>query len=283
MLFRSVVAVMVIVHRTLRPTLRSYRVLGSLFDEISRNPDSYPDVPLDTFQEGSEAWHLLSGFRKMQDRKLEYKQAFEQAALAERTRLARDLHDAVSQTLFSAGLIADVLPALQEQQPEAAAEQAHLLSDLVHGAHAELRTLLVELRPDSLVKADLTELLQQLADAVQGRFRIRIQCSLEEPGPISLDGKIAFYRIAQEALHNTAKHSGAAEARLFLERIEQEDRIEMRITDNGRGFDMATTGSGHFGLESMAARAEEVGADFALNSNPGSGTQIIVSWRDGNG
>ncbi len=270
--------ILLIVWMALRPTLRSYQILTRLFETVSRDPESNPDVPLEDFSQGSEPWQLLAGFKQMQDRKQEYKTAFEQATVAERTRLARDLHDAVSQTLFSAGLIADVLPALQQSQPETAAEQAKLLSELVHGAHAELRTLLVELRPGYLVKADLPELLQQLASSVQGRFRIRVIRRIADPGPVRVDVKIAMYRIAQEALHNAVKHSGASEIRLGLGREPQNGWITLCISDNGCGFDPGRRPGGHFGIDGMAERAREVGAEFNLRSEPGEGTEVTVSW-----
>ena len=146
-----------------------------------------------------------------------YQQAHELAASRERQRLARDLHDAVSQTLFSVSLIAEVLPRIYERDPEQGRQRLEELRQLTRGALAEMRTLLLELRPAALAEANLPDLLKQLGEAVVGRARIPVEVETEE-GCIVLpaDVRVAFYRIAQEALNNVAKHSGASKARVSL-------------------------------------------------------------------
>ena len=147
-----------------------------------------------------------------------YEEAQQVAASQERSRLARDLHDAVTQTLFSASLIAEALPALWESDP---AEGRQLLGDLrqlTRGALAEMRSLLLELRPAALIEANLGDLLRQLAESVSGRSGIPVAVSLEGcPVPdLPDDVHVALYRIAQEALNNVVKHAQAKRVEVAL-------------------------------------------------------------------
>ena len=138
-----------------------------------------------------------------------FEKAEESAATAERNRLARDLHDAVSQTLFSASLIAEVLPRTFQKDPDEGRRRLDELRQLTRGALAEMRMLLLELRPAALAEADLPDLLRHLAEAITGRARVPVEVELQPCTDLSPDVRINFYRIAQEALNNVAKHSGA--------------------------------------------------------------------------
>ncbi|NTV64579.1 MAG: PAS domain S-box protein, partial [Oscillochloris sp.] len=128
--------------------------------------------------------------------------AAQDAVAAERTRLARDLHDAVTQTLFSTTLIADVLPDIWAMNPDEGRRRLEEVRQLTRGALAEMRTLLVELRPNALTEVPLPTLLRQLSEALTGRARISIQCDSEGERKLPGDVQIALYRIAQEALNN---------------------------------------------------------------------------------
>jgi len=145
-----------------------------------------------------------------------YEQAERAAVAAERSRLARDLHDAVTQTLFSASLISEVLPRIWERDPEEGRRRLDELRELTRGALAEMRTLLLELRPSALVDAALNDLLRQLAESITGRARVPVAVELEGKCTLSPEVKIALYRIAQEALNNVAKHAGASQATVHL-------------------------------------------------------------------
>ncbi len=210
-----------------------------------------------------------------------YEQAEASAAAAERNRLARELHDAVSQTLFSASLIADVLPRLWERDPDEARQRLAMLRRLTRSAMAEMRTLLLELRPSALLKADLGDLLRQLAEAVLGRAQIEIvvqATSISDPPP---DVKVALYRIAQEALNNVVKHADAAQITVSVQGLPTgEEGIVLRVVDDGQGFDpRSTPAAGHFGLENIRERAEAIGATLAIESEPGRGTCISIIWE----
>jgi PAS domain S-box-containing protein len=219
-----------------------------------------------------------------------YKQAQALAALEERQRLARDLHDAVSQTLFSASLIAEVLPRLWERNPAEGQRSLADLHQLTRGALAEMRTLLVELRPAALLEVGLTDLLRQLAEAATGRSRLPITLSLDKPCSLPPDAQVNLYRIAQEALSNVARHSGASYATVSLRCLAESDGqgpaaggpatppLELSITDDGRGFDLAAVPPDSLGLDIMRERAEAIGAELTIHSQIGWGTQVTVFW-----
>jgi signal transduction histidine kinase len=203
-------------------------------------------------------------------------QAEHSAVLAERNRLARDLHDAVTQTLFAASLIADVLPRLWKRNPEEAARRLDELRDLTRGALAEMRTLLLELRPTALSETDFPDLLRQLADAFQGRARVLTEVTITGPCALPPDTKLAFYRIAQEALNNIARHANATRATIRLDC--QPESVRLHIADDGAGFDLDAVPPDHLGLTIMRERAATIEADLTITSQPGQGTDVVLLW-----
>jgi signal transduction histidine kinase len=204
-------------------------------------------------------------------------QAAEIAKLAERSRLARDLHDAVTQTLFSAGLIADVLPALWERNPELGRQKLAELRLLTRGALSEMRTLLLELRPDTLADVELGDLYRHLANAFSGRTRVPVDLVQDGQALLPPDVKEVFYRVAQEALNNIAKHANASAVQLRLNA--QPGWVEVAIRDNGDGFDTTEVTPENLGLKIMRERAEAIGARLSIDSRPGEGTRIELVWR----
>jgi ligand-binding sensor domain-containing protein/signal transduction histidine kinase len=204
-------------------------------------------------------------------------QAEESAVSAERSRLARDLHDAVTQTLFATSLIAEVLPKLWERNPEAGKQKVTEIRELTRGALAEMRTLLMELRPTALVDVPLPDLLQQLSEAFIGRARVPVLLDVSKDIILPSNVKIGFYRIAQEALNNIQKHSRATQVEMQMHH--QDGLVEMSIQDNGIGFDRHIKLPDHFGLGIMEERAQSIDAQFSLESQPGKGTKITVCWK----
>ncbi len=202
----------------------------------------------------------------------------ETAAVEERSRLARDLHDAVTQTLFSASLMADTLPELLELDLSHAQQQLLQLGKMTRGALAEMRTLLIELRPGRLIEADMETLLQQLIEAAQGRTRINISLNISGTCTLPPDVKVVFYRIAQEGLNNMVKHARAENAFISM-RCSSNQNI-LQIMDDGRGFDAGEIPAGHFGVQIMRERAEQVGAALVIDSSPGEGTEIQLVWSE---
>ena len=196
------------------------------------------------------------------------------AIAAERNRLARELHDAVTQTLFSASLIADVLPRIWERDPDQGRARLEELRELTRGALAEMRTLLLELRPATLTETSLAELLRQLVQAFGGRSRLPIELIVAGERPLPPEIQVALYRIVQEALNNITKHAGASRATITLQ-VDIND-VTLAIQDNGRGFDVADKPVQSLGLSIMQERAQKIGADLTIESQIGEGTTIIV-------
>lgn len=206
-----------------------------------------------------------------------YEHAEETAAQAERNRLARELHDAVSQTLFSASLISEVLPKLWERDEELGRRNLEDLRQLTRGALAEMRSLLVELRPAALIETDLSQLMRQLGESVTGRTRLPVKLDLRLEAELPDEVKVAFYRIAQEGLNNVIKHAEAQTVELAL--WARPGEAELTIKDDGRGFDREQLRPGHFGLAILRERAEAIGAHLAIESRPGAGTILTLRWR----
>ncbi len=201
--------------------------------------------------------------------------ATELAALEERQRLARELHDAVSQTLWTASLVADSF--VVEDQVDVTRSDVERIQTLTRGALAEMRTLLLELRPASLVETPLAELLRQLVMALRSHRAIEAEvlapdALLWEP---AAPAKHALYRIAQESLNNVGRHAKASRVTVSLE-VDQ-DELVMLVEDDGCGFDPDASTGDHLGLEIMAERAEALGADFDVRSTPGLGCRTRVA------
>ncbi len=203
--------------------------------------------------------------------------AAEEAVTADRTRLARDLHDAVTQTLFSASLTAEVLPELWEMDVEEAIRSTEELRQLTRGALAEMRTLLLELRPAALTQARLSDLIKQLCEAFIGRSRLPITLSIDGDCVLPPEVQIAVYRIAQESLNNVFKYARATQVNVSL--FLSPDGLRFEVCDNGIGFDMSTSKPTSLGLRIMRERAEAIGADFHISSTLGTGTCVEVVWN----
>jgi signal transduction histidine kinase len=207
-----------------------------------------------------------------------YAQAQETATVQERQRIARELHDAVTQTLFSASLMAETLPNIWERQPEKGLQQTRFLHQLTRSAAAEMRVLLVELRPESIISAKLGDLLTQLGYGMQGRRSIEVSTLVrgDSEQPLPPEVQVAVYRIAQESLNNIIKHGGAKRARIKYTR--SKTQVTLVITDNGHGFDPRAPSTG-FGLLSMQERANAIGVSLKINSKIGVGTCIRLVWN----
>ncbi|NLE77295.1 MAG: GAF domain-containing protein, partial [Chloroflexi bacterium] len=208
-----------------------------------------------------------------------YEQAQRVATVEERQRLARELHDAVTQTLFSASLIAEVLPRLWERNADVGRQRLEELRQLTRGALAEMRTLLLELRPSALMEATLDDLLRQLAEATHGRGRVPVEVTVEgEPQDLPPDVKVALYRIAQEALNNVVKHAAASRAQVSLQC--DFGQVALAVRDDGGGFDPHNPPPDSLGLSIMRERAAAISADLRIESEVGQGTLVSVCWQD---
>lgn len=200
------------------------------------------------------------------------------AATQERERLARDLHDAVSQTLFAATLIAEALPRLWDRSPARVRDQLVVLHQLSRGALAEMRTLLLELRPAALLNADIESLLIQLTNAVQSRKQIAFSLNVQPDLVVSPPVKLVLYRITQEALNNVVKYADARH--VIIQLVHEAGCLELLIQDDGRGFDLEGVSPTSFGLKVMRERAEGIGAVLTISSEISRGTRVRVVWHD---
>ena len=207
-----------------------------------------------------------------------YEQAQTLATLQERQRLAQNLHDAVNQSLFSASLIAEVLPRVWERNPDEGRQSLEELRRLTRGAIAEMRGLLVELQPLVITDSDLGDLLRQLSDAFTGRTNVPVALTITGKGTLPTDVQVAFYRLCQEGLNNIAKHARASQVIMKL-RYEA-GLAELTIHDDGRGFDPTQVPPGHYGLNIMQERAKAIGALLSITSQVGHGTEINISWMN---
>ncbi|NLD75004.1 MAG: HAMP domain-containing protein [Chloroflexi bacterium] len=199
------------------------------------------------------------------------------AVLEERNRLARDLHDSAKQQAFAAAAQIGAARALVEANPAAARERLAEAEELVYALRQELSGLIDELRPPALHGQGLAGALQDLADGWSRRTGIRADVQVSGEKTIPLATEQTLLRIAQEALANVSRHSGAANARIGL-RCEN-GHITMTIEDDGRGFEPATAPRG-VGLQSMRERAESLpGGRLTIESAPGAGARVRVACR----
>ena len=203
------------------------------------------------------------------------RQAGELASSQERAHLARELHDSVTQALFSMTLVTRSTELLVDRDPAAAREKLTALRDLQREALAEMRALIFELRPGNLEQDGLLTALRTHSAALQGRIGLPIVVTSDLTERLPLAIEEVLYRIAQEALHNVVKHAAARQVELAVDR--RGASVVLRVRDDGKGFDAATVPDGHLGLAGMRARAEKIGARFAVDARPGQGTTIEVT------
>ncbi len=206
-------------------------------------------------------------------------EAWRAAAVEERARLARDLHDAVSQSLSSVSLNARAaLRALESGRSRNGVSEA--LARVLESADAsiaELHALIMELWPETLGREGLIAAIRGLGAALESRSRVAVEYEMAGEPDLDAEAKHALYRIAQEALNNVLKHSGATRVKVGLRR--EGGDWQLTVADAGRGFAAEAVYVGRFGLESMRRRAESLGWRFELRSSPGSGTEVVVTTR----
>ncbi len=196
----------------------------------------------------------------------------ETAGEKERSRLARELHDSVSQALYGIALGAKTLRKKAEQQGGTdLLEPADYILTLAEGGLAEMRALLLGLRPEELEEQGLRLALARLGDGLTARHQIEVRARLQREPQLTLDQKVALYRIAQEATHNTIKHAQASLIEIRLSSAE--GWVTLEVTDNGRGFEPQGEFPGHLGLKSMQERAALLGGTCVVESGP-AGTRV---------
>jgi len=196
----------------------------------------------------------------------------EKVALEERQRLARDLHDSVSQAVYGIALGARSAKELLAKDPAQVQEPLEYVLRLSEAALAEMRALIFELRPEALEREGLSGALKHHTAVLRARYGIAVEESLQGEPVTSWDSKQALYRIAQEALHNAGRHARATHVRIDLSH--DDSQVTLEIQDNGVGFDSQSAFPGHFGLNTMRERATGLGGSLDIESRPGAGTIV---------
>ena len=199
--------------------------------------------------------------------------------VAERDRVACALHDAVSQTLFAANLLAGTLARTSDLN-EAHRGQSQTLERLNRSALAEMRMMMFELQPEAIESVRLADLLHHAVEALVGRGGVNVTSDISiEPGPpVAQRGEV--YRIAQEALANIGRHSGASHVHVGWT-VGPRGHGRLRIVDDGCGFDASALRSDRAGLDLMHRRAARAGAELSIKSAPSEGTELTlqIDWN----
>jgi len=195
-------------------------------------------------------------------------------ALEERHRLARELHDTVAQSLYGIEQGARMALDRLDQDPARVAQPIEHVLQLAEAGQAEMRALILALRPESLESDGLVTALNRQIEALRARHGIAAQTITSDEPEASIEVKQVLHRIAQEAVHNTVKHSRARRVDVHLEAYTS--GLVLQVTDDGVGFDPDESFPGHFGLRSMRERALEVGGSLEVESSRGRGTRIVV-------
>jgi len=218
--------------------------------------------------------HAEQARRREREARLLSEHAQELAALQERQRLARELHDSVSQALYGISLgTHTALEALESDPGEAIAPLEYVIT-LAEVGLAEMRALIFELRPESLATEGAIAALTKQVAVLRSRYKLTVDAQLGEEPALSLERKQALYRIAQEALHNIVKHARASTVLLRLNR--QDGKLILEVCDDGKGFDPTGPFPGHLGLHSIQERAAWLGGTCSIESAPAQGTCLRV-------
>ncbi|MBA4535682.1 sensor histidine kinase [Bacillus aquiflavi] len=196
------------------------------------------------------------------------------AVMEERQRIARDLHDAVSQQLFALGMMSSAALRMFEIDLDKAKQQLHEIANIAAKAQMEMRALLLHLRPIQLSEDSLCDGVIKLIHELKNKTNIEFNASVDEVTHLSKSAEEHLFRIIQEALSNTLRHADASKVKLIL--TEKENYIYLFISDNGKGFDWQKAKIASYGLKTMRERCEEVGGIFKIRSKKNEGTYIDI-------
>lgn len=200
------------------------------------------------------------------------------AVMEERHRIAQELHDTVSQTLFDANLIAEGIRETIKNDPDEAYARLGDYLRATQSALAGMRLMLIELHPGDVTDVPLDLVLMHLMQTIWGHAGLEIETkvsgsSTTYPGDVQL----ALYRITQQAIANTIQHAEATRITFQLKQAAQS--VTITIEDDGIGFNPTESKPGHFGIPFMQQRARSTGIDLAIDSQPGNGTRIMMRWE----
>lgn len=200
------------------------------------------------------------------------------AVLAERNRLANELHDTISQTLWSVSLITERLPAIWDINQEEGRAGLLTVHELAQHALEEMRALLLELRPSALSDERLGDLIRQVAGIIGNRAGLKVSVQVKEQEIVPPQVHFVLYRVVQEALNNIAKHALASHIQISFN--SDAGHVDLTIQDDGLGYDPDKIGPGHLGLSIMKDRIENIGGTIETITSEGKGTLIKVHWTE---
>jgi signal transduction histidine kinase len=256
------------------PILAHGEVIGAFYLTEKRGAAAFDD-------DDEEVIQLLAAHAAIAIENAElHERSRELSTIEERKRLARELHDSVTQTLFSIGLTAEAASELVRSDPQRARAELETLQELTQAALEEMRSLIFELRPAELETDGLAAALAKHVDVLRRLYPQRIELSFDGDGRLPSPVERGLLRIAQEALTNALRHADAERVELVLDARDSHARL--RVVDDGRGFDVDAARARHLGLTSMRERAEALGGRLAIDSTPGRGTavEVEVAWRN---
>lgn len=250
-------AVPIIIFRTLL-----YAIIGIIINQL---------VSIQIDQEHK----LLESYKQLQEYALIQE---ELATSQERNRIARELHDTLAHTLTAATVQLEAVSIIWDSQPQKAHDMVKKSASMMREGLAETRRALHALRAGSLDKSNFVHAISDLAESLMGRFPVLIQVNATHPLSLPDPGiEHSLYRIVQEALFNAARHAQAAQVSVDIET--QTSHVLISIQDDGIGFNPYSADTeGHFGLQGMKERAEQIGAELDIRSQVAYGTTITVKW-----
>ncbi|GEB32211.1 MULTISPECIES: HAMP domain-containing sensor histidine kinase [Brevibacillus] len=262
--------------------------LGVLWEaamKLGRGMLSYrvPDLGVD--EVGELGWQLnrlasqweeqVASLQRLSNHNAALAEQVKQAAVTEeRQRLARELHDAVSQQLFAIAMTTAAMKRLVEKNPQRAAQQIELVEEMAAAAQAEMRALLLHLRPATLQNKSLKEAMMELLEELTRKNTMELTWEIEDVEGLPSGIEDHLFRILQESLSNTLRHAKASLIAVKLFTLQEQ--VRLRVTDDGVGFDPDGEKMTSYGLRSMQERVAEVGGSMEIYSAVGKGTQIEV-------
>jgi signal transduction histidine kinase len=258
------------IHSSVIAPIRSNGKILGFISLDSATPDYFTQAQAERLQSFADQAAIAIQNARLLDR------AKHTAVMAERNRIANEMHDTISQTLWSISLISERLPEVWEINVAEGRRVLGTLHQLTQSALAEMRSLLLELHPSSLVDAKMGVLIRNMADITTNRTNLSITVHIHDDDLLPPEVHFALYRVVQEALNNIVLHALASH--VVIDFTNQAGRVELTIQDNGIGFDPTNIAVGHLGLRIMSDRMVNIGATLQTLSQRGNGTQIKVSW-----
>lgn len=249
---------------------------GKLSDRLSiSDPGEFASIERALNRLADRYEQQVQFLQKLADEKAELaEQAKSAATIEERQRLARDLHDAVSQQLFALNMLASAAKRSVEKNQEVAKRQIEEIAEIALKALGEMRALLLHLRPVHLSNDTLQEGMEKLIDELAQKTNIAFETEIEAINGLSKGVEDHLFRLLQESLSNALRHSGASIIKLQL--TQTSGSVVLKVHDNGKGFDVTEEKKASYGLKTMKERCEELGGKLSITSRADEGTFVDV-------